>query len=75
VTVFLVQNGVLPCRRASAAAGALGDLASRATVVADDFSLRERAVATGDLVPGVAVAGMDALVDAVTSDGRKTVWM
>ena len=38
VTVFLVQNGVLAARRASAGAEALSGLAGRTTVVADDFS-------------------------------------
>src|SRR5687767_8521776 len=75
VTVFLVQNGVFPCRPVSAGASLVGELAARATVVADDFSLRERAVGTVELVDGVRVGGMDALVDAVMDDGRKVVWM
>jgi sulfur relay (sulfurtransferase) complex TusBCD TusD component (DsrE family) len=74
VTVFLTQNGVLPCRSASAAAPEVALAASRATVVADDFALRERAITTGELVPGVRIGGVDALLDAVTSDGAKVIW-
>ncbi|MGH2684152.1 MAG: hypothetical protein ACRDJP_01630 [Actinomycetota bacterium] len=75
VTVFLVQNGVLACRPASAGAGDLRSLASKATVVADEFSLRERAIASHDVVAGVRVGGMDVLVDALMTDGRKAMWI
>src|SRR5262245_49012009 len=74
VTVYLVQNGVLPCRSTSIGAKTISGLAKHATVVADDFSLRERAIAVDELARGVRVAGIDALVDAVMADGRKVVW-
>jgi sulfur relay (sulfurtransferase) complex TusBCD TusD component (DsrE family) len=46
VTLFLVQNGVLPARR-SAESEALSKLADAGvTVLADEFSLRERGIAT-----------------------------
>src|SRR5439155_22815731 len=41
VTVFLVQNGVLPVRKKSAAAKRVAQLAKKVTVLTDDFSLRE----------------------------------
>ena len=59
VTVFLVQNGVLPCRAQAVAANSVSTLASRANVVADEFSLRERAIPVADVVGGVRVAGID----------------
>ena len=74
VTVFLVQNGVLACRPGSAGAEQLRALAATTTVVADEFSLRERAIAAGDVVSGVRVAGIDALVDAAMESDRKVVW-
>lgn len=74
VTVFLVQNGVLGCRRQAATAAQLQGLAGRVTTLADDFSLRERGIPAGEVVDGVRVAGMDALVSAAVSDGTKVLW-
>jgi predicted peroxiredoxin len=74
VTVFLVQNGVLPTRRDCTAAGRLAELAGKVTVLADDFSLRERGIRQEDLVPGVRTAGIDTLVDLAASDGCKVIW-
>jgi predicted peroxiredoxin len=74
VTVFLVQNGVLPVRKASAAAGRVGELAAKATVLADDFSLRERGITADEIVDGVRPTPIDALVDLVTEPGRKVIW-
>ena len=58
VTVYLVQNGVLPAR-----AGADGDalheaLAAGVEVLADDFSLRERGIGEHDLSRGVKPASI-----------------
>jgi sulfur transfer complex TusBCD TusB component (DsrH family) len=74
LTVYLVQNGVLPTRRGSAAAKQLTTLAKTATVLADDFSLRERGIRENDLAGGVEVSGVDALVDLITDEGRKVLW-
>ena len=58
VTLYLVQNGVLPAR-----AGADGDalheaLAAGVEVLADDFSLRERGITERDLSRGVKPAAI-----------------
>jgi predicted peroxiredoxin len=74
LTVYLVQNGVLPARRKSAAAERLTTLAKSATVLADDFSLRERGIRDDDLATGVEVSGVDTLVDLLADDGRKVLW-
>lgn len=74
LTVFLVQNGVLPTRRGSAAAGQIATLAQKASVVADDFSLRERGIGRDDLAEGVRVADVETLVDLLAEDGRKVLW-
>ncbi len=73
VTMFLVQNGVLPAR-AKAAAGGLAELAGAGvTVLADDFSLRERGIGENQLASGVRAAPLDTVVDGL-ADGAKTLW-
>ena len=74
VTLFLVQNGVLATR-----AGAHGSDVRRladagVTVLADDFSLRERGIGADELGPGVREAPIDALVDLILRPGAKTLW-
>lgn len=73
VTLFLVQNGVLPARRSSRSA-ALTDLArAGVAVLADDFSLRERGIGSGQLAEGVRAASLDAVLDALEA-GHKVIW-
>ncbi|MBM4439344.1 MAG: DsrE family protein [Candidatus Rokubacteria bacterium] len=74
VTVYLVQNAVLATR-----AGARGSQVPRlakagVTVLADDFSLRERGIEAGEIAGGVRPASIDALVDLVMRPGAKTLW-
>jgi sulfur transfer complex TusBCD TusB component (DsrH family) len=74
VTVFLVQNGVLATR-----AGARGSQVPRmtgagVTVLADDFSLRERGVQPAELTTGVQSTSIEALVDLMVRPHTKTVW-
>ena len=42
-------------------------------VLADDFSLRERGIATDGLIDGVAPAPLDTVIDHL-ADGAKVVW-
>ena len=73
VTLFLVQNGVLPARR-SARSEALSALArSGVRVLADDFSLRVRGITAARLAPGVEVGSVEAVLDAMC-EGGKAVW-
>lgn len=73
VTLFLVQNGVLPARRSTRSA-ALGALARAGVeVLADEFSLRERGIDTGRLADGVKPASIDVVVDHMAA-GRKVIW-
>lgn len=74
VTVFMVQNAVLASR-----AGARGSQVGRftragVTVLADDFSLRERGIEAGEIAGGVRPATIDTLVDLVMRPGTKTMW-
>jgi predicted peroxiredoxin len=73
VTLFLVQNGVLPARR-GAKSELLGALVSNGVeVLADEFSLRERGISADRLVDGVKAAPLDLVVDQL-ADGRKALW-
>lgn len=75
VTLFLVQNGVLPARQRNAHGGKLAELASGGVrVLADDFSLRERGIGAEAIVAGIAVAGIDALVDLIVEPGTRALW-
>jgi sulfur relay (sulfurtransferase) complex TusBCD TusD component (DsrE family) len=74
VTVFLVQNAVLPVRAASTAGHRLAELSAKTTVLADEFSLRERGIRGDELAAGVRPAGIDTLVDLVVDEGRKVIW-
>ncbi|MEE8333372.1 MAG: DsrE family protein [Alphaproteobacteria bacterium] len=73
VTVFLVQNGVLPARAGTRADGLSALTTAGVTVLADSFSLRERAIAGDMLADGVSAAELDVVVDAL-ADGAKTIW-
>src|SRR5215831_12309331 len=64
VTLFLVQNGVLPARQGPRSDGA---------VLADDFSLRERGIPDDRLAVGVQRAPLDRVLDLL-GEGCKTLW-
>ena len=73
VSLYLVQNGVLPAR-SGASADSLEEVVNQGVeVLVDDFSLKERAIASGSLISGVAPANIDLVVDHL-ADGHKTIW-
>ena len=73
VTLFLVQNGVLPARR-SAQSRRLTELAQAGVqVLAEEFSLRERGIRADRLAEGVAPAALDVVIDQL-AEGRKALW-
>ena len=73
VTVFLVQNGVLPAR-AGAAATRFAELAQAGVeILADDFSLRERGIRADRLQAGVKPAALDVVIDRLAA-GAKAIW-
>lgn len=73
VTVFLVQNGVLPARK-SARSDLLAKLSQAGVkVLADDFSLRERGIAQDRLTQCVQAASLEVVVDAL-GNGDKVIW-
>ena len=75
VTLFLVQNGVLPTRKESTHATKLTDLAgAQVTILADAFSLKERAIRDEDRVASVKSSNIDHLVDLLMADDTKAIW-
>ncbi len=73
VTLFLVQNGVLPARPGASSEGLARLAEAGVTVLADDFSLRERAISAEALAAGVAAAPLETVIDQM-ADGAKTLW-
>ncbi len=73
VTLFLVQNGVFPARPGQYSAGLTHLASAGVEVLADEFSLRERGIASGRLVQGVSAAPLDIVVDRL-ADGCKAMW-
>lgn len=73
VTIFLVQNGVVPTRRNAEACGLGYVIEAGVTVLADNFSLRERAIGKNELIDGVRAASLSCVVDAL-EQGAKTIW-
>ena len=73
VTLFLVQNGVLPARAGARGSG-FADLACIGVeILADDFSLRERGISSDRLQPGITPAALDVVIDRLV-DGAKAIW-
>ena len=73
VTVFLVQNGVFAARKGEKAELVAKLSQAGVEVLADDFSLRERAIEANRLVSGVKPAAIDTVVDGLEA-GAKTLW-
>ena len=73
VTLFLVQNGVLPTRPSAHSERLTALAKAEVKVLADAYSLRERGIDPAGLVEGVAPAEVDSVVDAMAA-GHKTIW-
>jgi predicted peroxiredoxin len=73
VTLFLVQNGVLPARQSSHSRALTAVAKKGVQVLADEFSLRERGISGHRLAEGVKAAPLDVVVDQL-EEGRKVLW-
>ena len=73
VQILLVQNGVLPARRSARNSAFDELLASGVTVLADEFSLRQREIASAELKSAVQPADVGMGVDALLA-GDKVIW-
>jgi hypothetical protein len=71
VTFFLVQNGVMAARTGAKDPGLDQLLGANVKVLADDFSLRERAIDV--LKDGVSPSPIDPIVDLL-ANGAKALW-
>jgi sulfur relay protein TusB/DsrH len=74
VTVFLVQNGVLAARK-NARTSHLPQLAEAGvTLLADDFSLRERGIRAEEINREIRESSIDDLVDLLVHENTKAIW-
>jgi len=73
VTIFLVQNGVLSARSGPSTQVVATLAQTKVTVLADDFSLRQRGIQTSNLVQGISPAKLDIVIDKL-ADGCKVMW-
>lgn len=73
VTLFMVQNGVLPARRSPMSEPISNLVKAGVTVMADEFSLRERGIVTERMVEGVKSSPLDVVIDQMAA-GAKTMW-
>ena len=73
VTLFLVQNGVFSARKSSVSSTVTGLVDQGVTVLADNFSLRERGIPADRLTDKVQPSDLDLVVDHM-ADGRKVIW-
>ena len=71
VTLFLVQNAVFAARASANVPALAGLVGAGVKILADDFSLKERGIAS--LCDGVAAAPIDIVVDHLEA-GHKTLW-
>jgi len=73
VTLFLVQNGVLPARPGARSSDLTSLSGVGVRVLADSFSLKERGIDEGHLAAGVAAAPLDVVLDAL-AEGARVIW-
>lgn len=72
-TLYLVQNGVLAARKGAVLSERLEKLQNaKVKVVADGFSLKERAI--NEVADGVEVGDMNTFVNLLLQPGTKAVW-
>lgn len=73
VSVFLVQNGVLPARPGGATAELEALARAGVPIRADALSLRERGIDPARLCEGVEAASLDAVIGAL-ENGARVLW-
>ena len=74
VTVFLVQNAVLAARKQARKSELPQFIESGITVLADDFSMRERGIESGECHSNLKTASIDQLVDLLVQENTKAIW-
>jgi predicted peroxiredoxin len=74
VTLFLVQNGVLPARKGYKGGQLDAAAAAGVEILGDEFSLNERGIPRSAVIPSVRVSKLDVVVDQL-AEGRKALWL
>ena len=74
VTLFLVQNGVVGLRQNTKIRPLAHMAEAGVRILADDFSLRERGIQPAQLVSGIQLSNIDALVDLLVQQDTKALW-
>ena len=74
VSLYLVQDGVLPCRSGADGEALHEALAAGIEVLADDFSLRERGIAATDVARGVRPAAIELVIKRL-ADSWKVMFL
>jgi predicted peroxiredoxin len=73
VTLFLVQNGVIPARPGAKSSGLSTVAAAGVEILADEFSLKERGIRADKLLDKVKASPIDVVVDRLAG-GSKAIW-
>jgi len=74
VIIYLVQNGVLAVRQ-KAVGSHLARLAKEGiTLMADDFSLRERGIVATEMISGVQESNVAELIEVLVRNNTKAIW-
>jgi sulfur relay (sulfurtransferase) complex TusBCD TusD component (DsrE family) len=72
VSLFLVENGVFVTRKTTTIESL--DKLNNVTLLADDFSLRERGIAAEEMRNNIKIAEISTVAEAM-ANGAKTVWL
>ena len=73
VSVILVQNGVIPARRETHIFSFDTLCCSKAKILTDIFSLRQREINIDQLKEGLTPINIDAVIEAMLA-GHKVIW-
>ncbi len=75
VILFLIQNGVLILRKGSTFNRTIRELMeSSVKIMADKFSLSERAIQDRDRIEGIFVCEIDRAIETLMEPGTKAIW-
>lgn len=74
VTIFLIQNAVLASRQKACDGSIARMVEAGVSLLADDFSLRERGIQCAELRPGIKRSDIEQLVDALVQENTKAIW-
>lgn len=73
VCVYLVENGVMAARATARGTGLDAAIDGGVEILADEFSLRERAIPPGDLTDGVQPARIGTVLARLAA-GARSYW-